>query len=220
MNRKRLPKAITRTNEDLWEINQGPGVREQRKRSARRQVSKDLRNEGVTTPQSVTRRHEVKEKKKAHETSSLPVAESLLPETLFRAEQQVLRQQSQARKIVERHTLYAAVGGLIPLPIANVAGITAIIMRMVKALSGIYEVPFERDRARSIVMGLMGGAVPTGLAAMTTSTLALVAPGSALVGLVVSSITAGALTRGIGLIFIDYFEYAAMSLSVTATEQA
>jgi hypothetical protein len=31
-------------------------------------------------------------------------------------------------------------------------------------------------------------------------------PGSALVGLAVSAITAGALTRGIGLVFVDHFE--------------
>ncbi len=111
-----------------------------------------------------------------------------------------------ATTLVERHANFSAVGGVIPLPIANVAAVTAIIVRMVKSLSELYGVPFERDRARTIVIGLMGGLVPTGLAAVTTSTLAYIAPASNLLGLAVSSVTAAACTRNIGRIFVDHFE--------------
>jgi uncharacterized protein (DUF697 family) len=138
--------------------------------------------------------------------STPPVVSDVLPVTSINAEPQGLRRRAEARKIVERHKMYAAVGGLLPLPVVNVAGVTAIILRMMKALSKLYQVPFERDRTRSIVVGLMGGAVPTGLAAATSSTLAFVIPGSGLVGLAVSSVSAAAFTRGIGLVFIDHFE--------------
>src|SRR5260370_54471 len=111
-----------------------------------------------------------------------------------------------ARAIVGRHASYGAAGGIIPLPIANVASITAVIVRMVKVLSDLYAVPFERDRARAIVIGMMGGAMPTGLAAVTTSTLVYIIPGSALIGLAVSSIAAVACTRGLGCVFVDPFE--------------
>jgi uncharacterized protein (DUF697 family) len=116
------------------------------------------------------------------------------------------RRRTQANSIVERHTAYAAVGGIIPVPIANVASITAVIVRMVKLLSDLYGIPFERDRARAIVVGLMGGAMPTGLGAVTTSTLFYIVPGSGLVGLAVSSIAAVACTRSIGRIFVEHFE--------------
>jgi uncharacterized protein (DUF697 family) len=92
------------------------------------------------------------------------------------------------------------------VPIANVASITAVIVRMVKLLSDLYGIPFERDRARAIVVGLMGGAMPTGLGAATTSTLFYIVPGSGLVGLAVSSIAAVACTRSIGRIFVEHFE--------------
>ena len=39
------------------------------------------------------------------------------------------RRRRLARKIVQRHETYAAVGGLFPLPVVNVAGVAAIIMR-------------------------------------------------------------------------------------------
>jgi uncharacterized protein (DUF697 family) len=113
---------------------------------------------------------------------------------------------SQALKIVERHAVYAAVGGIIPVPIANVASVTAVIVRMVKVLSDLYGTPFERDRARAIVVGFMGGAMPTGLGAVTTSTLGYIVPGSGLLGLAVSSVTAVACTRSIGRIFVEHFE--------------
>jgi uncharacterized protein (DUF697 family) len=116
------------------------------------------------------------------------------------------RRLSRAHAIVERHATYSAAGGIIPLPIANVASVTAIIVRMVKMLSQLYDMPFERDRARAIVIGMVGGAMPTGLAAVASSTLQYLVPASALVGLAVSSIAAVASTRGIGLVFIEHFE--------------
>ena len=128
------------------------------------------------------------------------------------------RRRSLARRIVDRHAAYSAVGGIIPVPIANVAGVTAVIVRMVKVLSDLYGVPFQRDRARTIVIGLMGGAMPTGLAAVTASTLVYIVPGSNLIGLAVSSATAIACTRGIGRIFIEHFESGATLSDISAAE--
>ncbi len=128
------------------------------------------------------------------------------------------RRRSLARRIVDRHATYAAIGGVIPVPIANVASVTAVIVRMVKVLSDLYGVPFQRDRARAIVIGLMGGAMPTGLAAVTASTLVFIVPGSNLIGLAVSSATAIACTRGIGRIFIEHFESGATLSDISAAE--
>jgi len=117
-----------------------------------------------------------------------------------------VRRRSQAYAIVERHATYSAAGGIIPLPIINIASVTAINVRMVRMLSDLYGVPFERDRARAIVVGLAGGATPTGLGAATASTLYYVVPVSALIGLAVSSVAAVACTRSIGRVFVEHFE--------------
>jgi uncharacterized protein (DUF697 family) len=76
----------------------------------------------------------------------------------------------------------------------------------VKQLSELYGVPFQRDRTRSFIVGLIGGAVPAGVGVAASSTLMWIVPGGLLWGLGASAITAGALTRGIGLVFIDSFE--------------
>jgi uncharacterized protein (DUF697 family) len=128
------------------------------------------------------------------------------PATSTSAGLDLAKRRAQARAIVERHATYSAVGGILPLPIVSVAGITAIIVRMVKMLSNLYGVPFERDRARAIVAGLVGGATPTGFAVVTTSTLFFVVPSGALIGTVVSAVSAVACTRSIGRVFIEHFE--------------
>lgn len=113
---------------------------------------------------------------------------------------------SRATRIVERHANLAALGGGIPLALLSVAGVTAINLRMLKQLSTHYGVPFEREKARMIVVGLTGGCMPTGLATATTSALSFVVPAAALFGLAVCSVAASVCTRSIGRMFVDLFE--------------
>jgi uncharacterized protein (DUF697 family) len=189
MTRKPLPKLITRPREDLRNI-----------------AASAVMDEEPQTPPS-TSRYVIKAIP-ATTISSLRIAAEPLPEP------QAARRRSLARKIVERHKMFAAMGGLFPVPIVNVAGVTAIIMRMVKQLSDLYAVPFERDRTRSVIIGFMGGAVPTGLGAVAASTLVFAIPAAGFIGLAVTSITAATLTRGIGLVFVEHYESGSMPLVV------
>jgi uncharacterized protein (DUF697 family) len=111
-----------------------------------------------------------------------------------------------ANRIVERHRTYAAVGGLVPVPVANIASVTAINLRMVQQLSVLYQVPFQRDRARAAIVSLIGGAAPSGFGMATSSALMWIVPGGMFVGLGVSALSAGALTRAIGQVFVESFE--------------
>jgi uncharacterized protein (DUF697 family) len=201
MTRKQLPKAIRKTSHELRAIAGGP-----------------THDEEAPAPQSALP-HDAVKAGSAAAASAPPAEKSLLPAAPNSAERWAAGRRSAARKIVERHRTYAAVGGLFPLPVVNIAGVTAINMRMVKQLSDLYGVPFERDRTRSMIIGLMGGAVPTGLGAATASTLVFVVPGSALFGLAVSAISAGALTRGIGLVFLEHFENESMSLDIAKSSK-
>ena len=200
MTRKQLPKAI-RTNE----APRGTAAR----------AALDEAAQAARGPFA----HDAFEAEPAPVAFSRPVANDQFPARAIDAGRQAERRRL-AGKIVERHKTYAAIGGLSPLPILNVAGVTAMIMRMVKQLSELYGVPFERDRTRSLVIGIMGGVVPTGLGTVTASTLAFALPGSGVVGLAVTALTAGALTRGIGLVFIELFESAAMPLGAVQIEHA
>jgi uncharacterized protein (DUF697 family) len=129
------------------------------------------------------------------------------------------RRRARALRIVDWHTGYSAVGGIVPLALVNFASVTAVIVRMVKVLSNHYNVPFEKDRARAIVIGLVAGAMPTGLATVTSSTLVHVVPGGTLVGLAVSSLSAAACTRSIGRVFVEHFENGATLIDFPATQR-
>ncbi len=198
MKRKQLPKVIRRSDDDLRAI------------------------AAVAEEEAPIRQPMAPPDASALEAAAFarPVANDQLPTVSIYVDRYAARRRARARSIVERHKTFAAVGGLFPLPIVNVAGVTAVILRMVKQLSDLYGVPFERERTRSLIVGLVGGAVPTGLGTATASTLAFVLPGHALVGLGVSAITAGALTRGIGLVFLDHFESASMPLGAADIEHA
>jgi uncharacterized protein (DUF697 family) len=108
--------------------------------------------------------------------------------------------------IVERYANWSAIGGAVPIPIANATAITALLVRMVRSLSKLYGVPFERDRTRVVVMAVMGGALPTGFSTIAASSLIYLVPGLNLMGLVVSSVTSGVYARSIGRLYIEHFE--------------
>jgi len=197
MTRKPLPKAITRPIANLREIAAEFVADEQGR------VPRHIESFDAVEPEPAP---EISPTLTAAR-SSTPTEQSFHPAAAARhSDPQAATRRAAARKIVERYKMYAAVGGLFPLPIVNIAGVTAINMRMVKALSDFYGVAFQRDRTRAMIVALMGGAVPTGLGAATASTLTFVVPGGALVGLGVSAIAAGALTRGIGMVFVESFE--------------
>jgi len=186
MTRKPLPKVIRRSDVDLRLINAEPDIEVPAERNTAPREEFNVEPE-ILPPLASSRRQ------------PLPVAPSY-------SQAQAEARLGEAFKIVERHKFYAGLGGLFPLPAVNVAGVTAAILRMVKLLSDLYEVPFERDKTRSVVIGIMGGAAPTGLGAVTSSTLAFIVPGAATFGIAVSSLTAAALTRKIGMSFVERFE--------------
>ena len=198
VSKKKLPNAIIHPIDGMREAVAADRSREWRGALTATTASNQSANgEAVTAPMGEV------EKTQA---SAVPVKATSTRGARTFAETNLAKRQAQARAIVARHAAYSAVGGILPLPVASVAGITTIIIRMVKMLSNLYGVPFERDRARAIIVGLVGGTVPTGFAAVTTSTLFFVVPSGALMGLVVSSFTAIAFTRSIGQIFIEHFE--------------
>jgi uncharacterized protein (DUF697 family) len=129
------------------------------------------------------------------------------------------RRHADAIAIVERHANMSVLGGAIPIPLLNVAGVTAIILRMVKSLCRLYGVPYEEGRARAVVVGLAGGAVPTTASAVTASTLVLFVPGANMIGLAVSSVTASMCTRAIGRRFVEHFEKGASLLDFPVVER-
>ncbi|WP_068017980.1 YcjF family protein [Rhodoplanes sp. Z2-YC6860] len=199
MNKKKLPKAVLRTAEDM--------------RSAADRTE--------TTPHPV----DLNEKPAAPSANQRPAADNvieLIPKTESAVADTIVvsaahdtaaaLRRRKAVAIVERHANWSAVGGVIPVPIANAAAITTLMVRMIKQLSALYGVPFEQTRTRAAVVGLMGGVLPTGLATIATSTLMYFVPGYGMLSLAVSSVTSSAYARSIGQLYIEHFEIGATQI--------
>jgi uncharacterized protein (DUF697 family) len=213
MRRKPLPKAITRSIANLQKIAAGFAADEQGRvppHSTQHATPHGTREASAYVFDAVEPEPKVDHVSAMTEIAIDPIGQQPIgPEAKAKtpaADPLAGRRRALARRIVDRHKNYAAMGGLVPLPAANVASVTAVNLRMVKQLSELYGVPFQRDRTRSLIIALIAGAVPTGAGLAASSTLMWIVPGGLVWGLGAAALTAGALTRGIGLVFIESFE--------------
>jgi uncharacterized protein (DUF697 family) len=193
MNKKKLPKAVLRTADEMRDA---AADRTQDAAPHRVDLNEPAAARAVNVRSSADNVIEMMPKPDtaaAQPSERAPVAAAA-------------ERRRRAVAIVERYANWSAVGGVIPVPLANAAAVTTLMVRMIKSLSTLYGVPFERNRTRAAVVGLMGGVLPTGLATIATSTLTYFAPGYGLLSLAVSSVTSSAYARNIGKLYIEHFE--------------
>lgn len=117
----------------------------------------------------------------------------------------VADQEGQARKIVNKYMWLSMGVGLLPFPLLDVAGITAVQLRMLQLLSEQYTVPFSRDIGKKVISALLGSIVPVSLTGSIWSLTKFV-PGLGLIAGLSMPIFAGAATYAIGKVFIQHFE--------------
>jgi uncharacterized protein (DUF697 family) len=120
----------------------------------------------------------------------------------------------QAEKAISQHLLGAMGLGVLPIPVVDFVGVTAVQLKLVSKLSKIYGVEFSMRDARTIISTLIGGAVPL-MAAMPVASIARMIPVVGWsVGSVAMPILAGASTYAVGHLFMDHFEKGAGPLDI------
>ena len=80
------------------------------------------------------------------------------------AELEGLSPLEQANKITRNFVLWSAGGGLIPMPLADIAAIYAAQVTMIAKLSKVYDIPFSEHKFKNTLLPLFGslGVVPLG----------------------------------------------------------
>jgi uncharacterized protein (DUF697 family) len=110
-----------------------------------------------------------------------------------------------ATAVVRRHSAYAAGTSLIPVPLVDLVATSGVQVKMVRDLAGLYEVEFSPDAAKSVISALIG-TLGAQQAAVGASSLVKVLP---FIGPVASTVVApglaGAVTYGLGQVFIRHF---------------
>ncbi len=112
-----------------------------------------------------------------------------------------------AQRLVNRHALYSAAAGLVPVPMFDLAAITGVQIKMLKDLADHYRIPFSADLGKSLVSALIGGYIPTKLTyGVAGSFIKGVPVVGQLLGLFTAPAFASASTYAVGKVFITHFE--------------
>ncbi len=120
-----------------------------------------------------------------------------------------------AAKVVGKYAAASAAAGLIPIPLADIAAISAVQMKMVHALSRLYGVPFADHWARSLIGSLTGSVAADGIGRVGLGSMLKMIPGVGHVaGMLALPGVASVATSALGKIFTQHFETGGTLLNV------
>jgi uncharacterized protein (DUF697 family) len=111
-----------------------------------------------------------------------------------------------AHQIVRKYALAGMAVGLIPLPLIDLAAMTAVQLKMAHRISEQYQVPFSRDAAKSVIASLLSSVVATSAALSLSSVVKVVPLIGSVSGAASMVVLSGASTYAIGKVFIQHFE--------------
>lgn len=112
-----------------------------------------------------------------------------------------------AARIVSKYAAASAAAGLIPMPMADIAAISAVQTKMVHALGGLYGERFSSYWVKSLLASLTGSVAADGIGRIGLGSMLKMVP---VVGHVASMLAlpgvAWVATSTLGQIFIQHFE--------------
>ncbi|HXZ22047.1 MAG TPA: YcjF family protein [Pseudolabrys sp.] len=111
----------------------------------------------------------------------------------------------QARKLVERFSLWAGVAGMLPAPVIDLAAVGGVQIQMLRRISQIYDVPFSKNRGKAILASLAGTMIPVSAGLGMASTIKSVPLAGSAIGAITTPALAMAATYVIGMAFVEHF---------------
>jgi uncharacterized protein (DUF697 family) len=110
-----------------------------------------------------------------------------------------------ALNIVKRNALWAMGVGLVPLPVLDVLGVSAVQLKMVRELAEHHGVSFSETDARSLIGALLGGLGSVTAAGFAFSLLKVVPVVGHTAAAIALPATVGATTYALGKVFTQHF---------------
>ncbi|PCI30772.1 MAG: GTPase [SAR324 cluster bacterium] len=105
-----------------------------------------------------------------------------------------------------RNTVYGSMGvGLIPLPLVDLAALTAVQLIMLKKLATKYDIEFSKDIGKSVIGSLLASVIPTSMAGGLSSLIKAIPVIGQSIGVLTMPIIAGASTYALGQVFVQHF---------------
>lgn len=105
-----------------------------------------------------------------------------------------------------RKRVYAAIGvGFVPVPLVDFIGLSAVQLELIHELAKAHGVEFRKERVKSIVSSLCGGALTTASVPLAASLLKSIPLIGLTAGVATISIMGGATTYALGCVFDRHF---------------
>lgn len=110
--------------------------------------------------------------------------------------------EEQAEKIVRSHMKWSLGSGLIPIPLVDLAAVTALQTGMLEQLARLYEVTgYDQSSGKRFVTALVG----TGVASLGASLVKAIPGAGTLLGMAAMPVSAAASTYGVGQVAMRQF---------------
>jgi uncharacterized protein (DUF697 family) len=120
----------------------------------------------------------------------------------FLGRSNLVTKRKEAKKIVRSHVIWSLGAGLMPVPLFDIAAVTAIQIDMLKQLAELYEADFSKSRGKTFVSALTGSTF-----AKIGASVVKALPGiGTVLGGVSMSVLSGASTYAVGQVIIAHLE--------------
>ncbi|HEU0123310.1 MAG TPA: DUF697 domain-containing protein [Bryobacteraceae bacterium] len=108
--------------------------------------------------------------------------------------------------IIKKNMVWSVAAGLLPIPLVEVAAITAVELKLIRELADHYKVPFQQDLAKSAIASLMAslGSVTLGKIAARGAFKFVPVVGPLVAAASLSAVAAG-FTYAVGRVFAMHF---------------
>ena len=113
-----------------------------------------------------------------------------------------MERRTEAEKIVKKHVLWALGGGLVPIPLLDIAAVSLVQIDMLKQICRLYGVSYSESRGKAILSAVAGSS----LASVGASAIKTIPWVGTVLGGVSMPILAGASTYSLAQAIIMHFE--------------
>jgi uncharacterized protein (DUF697 family) len=112
-----------------------------------------------------------------------------------------IMENNKSSSIITNHVIFSLVAGTIPIPLADIAAVTAIQLDMIKQIAKIYSIDYDEHAGTSFASALAGAS----FARMGASLVKMIPGVGTIIGIGTQAVLSGASTYALGNIFERHF---------------
>ena len=119
---------------------------------------------------------------------------------------ETIERTDEAARIIKNKVGWSAAAGLAPVPLLDLAAISAVQVRMIKQLADLYGIPFRKELAKSLIGAALGGGAAFAVAAPVGSMMKAIPGIGTFVSTFVTPAAAATATYALGKVFTQHFD--------------